>query len=377
MSFADTAEGFWQWYKTQIASVLPTRWTRPGERGDFLLLMPLRDTSGLLDDATDTEPLGAVLAVTRWQAGTPIDVGHVEIDERGATRLKQLARVIRRNGRRNLPIAIGIAPADLLETELRLPLAAERSLASVMAFEIGRVTPFSADALFWSCTVTKRIAAHQRLMVQLRCTPRAPLSGLASWLSRHGLAARELVAAIPDTTPTNWSAIALEKHEARARHRRLPVLLALVFVALGLGLTLRQNAERHALDAQMDTLRPAITHAQALRAQYEILTGNPAILARQAAQTGSVVVAMDALSSVLPDQAYLTELSIHAREVEFSGRAPSAAALLETIARDGQFHDPSLSGAVTRSDNAKSDVFMIRTRFVDVPAHRSAGAPAR
>lgn len=377
MSFSDSVRSFWQqdfwpWYKTQILSLLPRRWHRQRERSHFLLLIPLNDAATLTDLPED-EPLGTTVDVIRWVDGRAFDEGMVEINEQGAARLTDLARA----GRLALPLAIGIAPQDLLETEIRLPLAAERSLASVMTFEIPRVTPFMTRSLFWSAVITKRIATHQRLLVRLRCTPRAPIAGLVSWLARHRFGPVEIVAATSATAPSGWRSIPIGQAADRTRNLRLLWLCVVLVVAAALGAGLRQNAQSRALETQIDALQPAVTHAQMLRSRYETLTGNPAILARQSEASGSVSKAMETLSAALPDQAYLTEFALHARQMELTGRAPSAAALLERMARDHHFQDPSLSGAVTRSDDEKDDVFTIRTRFADESSQPPHAEPGR
>ena len=53
-----------------------------------------------------------------------------------------------------------LPPGPLIEKRLALPLAAERELSRVVAYQMDRETPFAANEVWWSCEIENRDRAR-------------------------------------------------------------------------------------------------------------------------------------------------------------------------------------------------------------------------
>src|SRR5205823_14832388 len=76
---------------------------------------------------------------------------------------------------------------DVLGKTVSLPLAAERELDQVLAFEMDRETPFKAEELYWNHRVEAADRKNGRLSVRLSLVPKASLAPLLTALSLAGI----------------------------------------------------------------------------------------------------------------------------------------------------------------------------------------------
>ena len=95
-----------------------------------------------------------------------------------------LADLPRSGGR---PAVLRLAEADVLCKTVTLPLAAERQLDQVLAFEMDRETPFSPDEIFWNHRVAQRDRSRGQLAVRLLLVPRVSLDALLAPLAKVGI----------------------------------------------------------------------------------------------------------------------------------------------------------------------------------------------
>jgi general secretion pathway protein L len=255
-----------------------------------------------------------------------------------------------------------VVPGRLLVREVALPLAAERSLDSLLGYEIDRLTPFSATDVVWSHRVLARDHAKGRLRVELALLPR---SAVAPLLAALPIAPDGLEAAGPDGAVRRLSLAVPDPGRRAARRRReawAMAVCAVVVIALIALPFLRQSLALADIEASIAALRPQVDHAEALRQRLIAGGAGSGRLAAARAESGSALHALSALTDLLPDDTWLTSLGLRKGQVSIEGHSAEATRLIATLAADPRLRNPGFIAPVVRAEDG-SDIFSIRAEL--------------
>jgi general secretion pathway protein L len=338
---------FLQWWFAQLTELLPW-WLRPPvlARVDALVIVPV----GTLDRATS-------VTVTLRRRGKDAPLGQFSI---GAADLKQISRT---QGR---PAILKISRLDVLEKTIVLPLAAQRDLDQVLAFEMDRETPFTAEELYWTYQTESVDLQLGRLSVRLLLIQKSRLTPLLTALSQVGLAPTWVEFA---DGPPGVPFLPLDNNHSilRRRPRWLLAGAAGSCAALALGAVVlpfaRQTAELSHLDREVRAGKATAAEAEALRGEIERLSRSARLVARAQQETARPLEALAMVTRLLPDDTYLTGFEVRQRKITLSGHSGGAARLIRALAADGRFRNPSFAAPVTRLETLKADVFTIVTEM--------------
>lgn len=351
------------WWAAQMRDLVPPRW-RAAPVGPANALV-------LTVDAASDAP--RVIVADR-RRGRETERLSLPLDDTGGGPLRQVLR--HRRGRN----ALVLRPprGSLLEREITLPLAAAAELSRVLAYEMDRFTPFRSDEVFWAFTVLSRDASAGTLRLRLSVLPRGALRGLPAMLAEAGSEAGLIEAAAADGSVRT---IRIEQSPSpRARRQRLAVLaLSWGCAALALAIVVqplvRQSLARADVERRIAALRPEVARAEALRARIARAVGGNDTIAREEARIGNALHVLAAVTAVLPDNTFLTSLSLKDRTLTMEGQSTAAAQLIARLADDKLFQEPAFTAPVTRTDHG-ADLFALRAKIATAsPAPLSA--PAR
>lgn len=282
--------------------------------------------------------------------------------------------------KRGRDVAVVLRPprATLLEREITLPLAAAAELDRVLAYEMDRFTPFRADEVFWAFAVLSRDARAGFLRLRLSVVPRGVLLGLPATLAQVGVEQASIEVASTDGTVRS---IRLgQSPSPRARRRHLAIRAAAWgCAALGLGVVaqpfVRQSLARADVEARIAALRPNVARAEALRARIARAAGGNDTIAHEQARIGNALHVLAAVTAILPDDTFLTRLSVNDRKLTMEGQSAAAAKLIARLSNDKLFQEPAFTAPVTRTDHG-ADLFALRATIATAPSV-PLSAPAR
>lgn len=137
-------------------------------------------------------------------------------------------------------------------------------------------------------------------------------------------------------------------------------LCAALFAAVVITPFVTQSLERAAVERRISDIVPQVQLEEALRKRVgEVETGREVRAAEQA-RLDDPLHALAALTELLPDDTYLTDLSSSSRKLRFSGRSPAAARLIATLSTSSTVRNPVFSSPVTRSEDNHGDLLSIR-----------------
>ena len=336
---------FFLWWLGQLADLLPSF---------------LRRTAPTAQDATVIAPVGPIghgieaVAVGQRRNGRETPLGHFALGPAGVAELPHAA------GR---PIVLRLGEAEVLGKTRSLPLAAERELKQALTFEMDRETPFRADELYWSHRVAAVDRPNERLSVRLRLVPKASLAPLLAALGQTGI--------VPDRVevadgPDAGACLPLFAENGGARRAASRFVLwaataccAALAIAVVVAPFVRQSTALATLDRQVASGRAAAAEAAGLRREIEQLSQSADLIQSEREKVGRPLEILAAVTRVVPDDSYLTELELLQRKLTLSGRSAAAARLIGDFAANGAFRNPAFAAPVTRIEAVRQEIFTI------------------
>ncbi len=313
---------FFAWWFGQLADLLPQQLRRSAfTAADALVITPIG-------------PLGhGVEAVTAGlrRNGKETTLGQFGLAAVGLAELPRIA------GRTTV---LRLGEADVLGKTVTLPLAAERELDQVLAFEMDRETPFKAEDLYWNHRVTATDRQNGRLSVRLSLVPKVNLDSLLSALGQIGIRPRRVE--IADGPDEGFF---------------LPcAVLALTAVATPF---VRQELTLTSLKTEVAAGKAFAAEADSLRQEIDRLSGSAGFIESERDKAARPLSVLAAATRVLPDDTYLTEMELRQRKATLSGRSAGAARLIAALAADGEFRNAAFSAPVTRLEALRAELFTI------------------
>lgn len=257
--------------------------------------------------------------------------------------------------------------ADMvLERQLVLPLAAERDLKRVVAYEMDRLTPFRADEVFWTCTAGQRDVARNQLHVHIALIPRVRVQPILAALQQAGFVPAQIEAGntikprqcIPlgEGRPVrNWVSSRSDAY-ALAGCGVLAVAAAVLPFIL-------QSVAGASIEAQINSMRPQAMESERLRKRIASGATAADAIAMARAELSTSLQAIALLTDMLPDDTFLTSLSTLQRKLTISGRSAAAARLIGAMTASPVIHDPAFAAPVIRDETSGGEMFSIHAEL--------------
>ncbi len=336
------------WWTRQMSGLLPAGWSGRHEQTRATLIAALAPRPG----AT-----GNILTISLRRSQRETDLGQFDPELPDAKeRLRALARK-----RPGVETVLRVPAAMLLEREISLPLAAERDLVRVLGYEMDRLTPFQAKDVIWSHELLARDRARNRLMLRLLLIPCAPVASILAWLDGAGLPVSALQAGAsepPRLVRLQRGPTAREQWDRRLTIAAASACAVLALAALAVPVV-RQSLALAAVEDRIEALRPLTAQADTLRRRVADVQASGDAIAEQRNRSGDALAALAALTEILPDDTFITELAMNQRHVALRGQSASAPRLIALLAADPSIRNPAFTAPVTRGEGGR-DQFAIQ-----------------
>ena len=275
-----------------------------------------------------------------------------------ALSLGVVARLAGRN-----PVLLRAPPGSVLVKNHVMPAASRTDMEQMLRLELGRITPFEANAVHWQWEGRPRPNDRAHQDIRLIIVPRIMLDPALDMLDRIGIRPRLL------EVPGDPVHILDLQDDASRRSRRQTITkilgwttAALALIALVLPFALQAWARQETENA-IDAMRPTVARVEALRRKIDTSFAGRDIVARDRARSGDVPATLAAITRVLPDDTYLTDLTLRQRQLTVGGRSASAPTLITALAADPMFRNVAFAAPVTRIEGSALDVFSIRAEI--------------
>jgi general secretion pathway protein L len=241
-----------------------------------------------------------------------------------------------------------------------VPTVPPRQLGQMLHHELARITPFAAEDLFWRWDARTRPTNRSRTDVVLAMVPRKTLEPALAALDEVGLKADFVEVSAAGRLwllPINSAA---NRTTGTILTRGLAwgcAGLAVIALLMPLGL---QAVALQQTDTAIAELQPTIAQIDALRRGMAAGEAGRDILAQETNRTADILQTLAAVTRILPDDTYLTDFSLHERQMTLSGRSASAPRLITGLSSDPAIRNAAFAAPVTRTEGAAADLFSIR-----------------
>ena len=316
-------------------------------------------------------PVGGSVIATLNRGKRGREIGSAELDgiDEAAQR-KAVRKAVRGGAPNSNPIVLRLPGDRVLRRRLDLPWAAEPDLREALYFQIDRQTPFTPDEVYFDFEIVGRDAEAKRLTVEVTVIPRTIVDEAVARAERWGLTPDIVDVVDRDADAAPRVNLLPGGTVASPGAGGSPVNLLLALIAAGLvaaAVYIPLDRRETAADALLARVMVAKVEAQAtlrLREEVDALRKEQAFLGGQRRGAFSAVTLLDDLTRILPDDTWLFELKVTAREVRIAGYAPTASSLIGLIDKSPGLQGPRFRSSVTQDPRTGLERFNMSFQIV-------------
>jgi general secretion pathway protein L len=253
---------------------------------------------------------------------------------------------------------------------LELPGRASEFLEGIVRAQIDRLTPWNAaNAAFGWHPSTK--ASAERIVVTIAATSRTSITPFVNAAAALGADLITVSAALQEPLPDAAAIKIFEQKVAQqVGQRRIRRVLIGLLAAAGAASAASVTANTvfgSMIEAQRDELTSSISERRAaMQLGHDRASDAVLELERRKHATPSSAIIIEALSRVLPDDTYLTELRILGDKLQIVGVSKDAPSLIRLIEQTHHFSRAVFFAPTTRSLSEMGEHFSIEAHIEPV-----------
>ncbi len=266
-----------------------------------------------------------------------------------------------------------LQPKRFLFRPLELPRRAGEFLDGIVRAQIDRLTPWSVQDAVFGCTPPTDIA-NDRIALIVAATARAAVAPYMEAFAALG--AQSLSVSTPFATPDAEAVPIRIVEQTGGAAGNLPRLRHALLTALLITATLTSiiiattaivgSLLQHAQDEVQNRINAQRVAMRAGREVPGVMTTAQRALFTRKRETPSSVIMLEALSRVLPDNTYLTELRLAGDKLQIVGMTRNAPALIPLIEQSTHFAHATFFAPTTQAASDPRERFHIETRVQPV-----------
>jgi general secretion pathway protein L len=261
-----------------------------------------------------------------------------------------------------------LRPSRFVFRQIELPRRAAEFLDGVVRSQIDRLTPWSVNevAFGWS---TPTDVGHDKIAVTVAATSKAMIAPYVQAVSSFAPDSIVVSTAPDDAAPGAAPIVVLEQEgrsvlSTRTARRGLIAILLLAAFAAALSVGTAVVIADKLRDQQDDLIRRLAQRRSELRVAVDAESDSAlSRLERRKHENLASVMVIDALTQVLPDHTYVTELRIEPTKIQLIGVTRDAPALIRLIEQSSHFTHATFFAPTTRSPSDPADRFHIEARI--------------
>ncbi|WP_454631582.1 PilN domain-containing protein [Bradyrhizobium cenepequi] len=258
-------------------------------------------------------------------------------------------------------------PANHVMTRLLdFPGRAADFLDGMIRSQVDRLTPWAAgEAVFgWSSPVP---VADDRIEVTFSATSASKVDPLVQLADRLGAASVVVHAPAAGDSGAPFQVKLLDKRLRSMAGPNVPRLLRVALISTGVAaagsLFLSIYLGGSLQSEQEDVQRRISQRRAALRVDANGVASGIGLLAKRKQTTPSSVMVLEALSRVLPDTTYVTELRIEGEKVQVVGMTQDAPSLIRLMEQSPQFTRATFFAPTTHAANESGERFHVEANI--------------
>jgi len=258
-----------------------------------------------------------------------------------------------------------------LRKTLILPKTLRRDLDATLGFEIARETPFEQTEVYWTYRISSFDASSDKIEVELVVVPRQSIDPLLQIASQAGLKISALEIDLGGPTPALiWIDTSQTTSWISPQRKLVPLAAtagALVIAVIVLPFAL-QELHLFFANRSIEAFGPQARQAAALKLAANHRLAAVQFFGRSHGANGSALSTLAAVTAALPNDTYLSSLSLHDGKLTLVGSSEAAGHVIGSLTVSSAFRDPVFDSPVVEGDDDQ-EKFTVSANLVQ------AGAP--
>jgi general secretion pathway protein L len=343
---SDTFRRAVSWWLAELRGLLPGQLAGHPERAPAILEMSA-------DRAT--------LVLAKRGSARAAELPLRGIDPQEARSRVQSARQGRRLGD---AVVIRLDQSVLLRSSITLPMAAERSLRSILQNQLERLVPLPADQICFQYRILSRSATAKTLNIELVTARRASIDDAVVLAKSVGLVPRVAIAAgggtQRDAALVLWRAgrQSDESQGQRVLKRGLELATALLLVVAYGTYVYRLDERRNELQVELTRAAKAASVARDL-VQQQTATESALVLLERRRKEPSPLALLNELTGLIPSSAWVSQLTLQKRSIELIGYSRRVSDFVPRINNSDSFFNFKFRSPTVLSPDGKGERFDI------------------
>jgi len=257
-----------------------------------------------------------------------------------------------------------LRPTRFMFRPLELPKRAAEFLDGIVRAQIDRLTPWTVSEAVYSWTPPIE-AGNERIQLTVAATARAQVTPYVQALAALGATAI-VVSTVPQEAASGAAPLKVFEQQSRGaleitRIRRVLMLVLAAAAAMAVISIGVSSIAADSLDSEQQDLTRQISKRRAAMRQDG---GNAQrMLERRKQTTAASVIILEALSKVLPDHTFVTELRVEGGKVQVTGLTRDAPSLIRLIEQSPHFERATFFAPTTQSPGEPGERFHIEARI--------------
>jgi len=264
-------------------------------------------------------------------------------------------------------ISVLMRPDQFLFRDVDFPKAATDFLHGMIRAQIDRLTPWPAGEALFGMTSPEQIA-NERIALIVAATSKEKIRPLLSLAAGVGAESVAGLLKVPGTAQTSGPVkiFAQQLTGTRARAVDLPRLLrrtlfgSLLAAAMSLAVAAYVGS---IFDSELQDLQHAIAQRRAALRMNQTGGSAELLLAKRKQSSPASVMVLEAISRVLPDSTYVTELRVEGDKVQVVGLTQDAPSLIKLMEQSPQFTSATFFAPTTRGQDESGERFHIEAHI--------------
>jgi general secretion pathway protein L len=266
-------------------------------------------------------------------------------------------------------VEILLEPGHVLFRSLDFPERAVDFLDGMIRAQIDRLTPWTANDAVFGWSPPSKIA-NERIQLTLAATSKNKIQPLVRFAGDLGAASVAAFVEPPagERAPGKFKVFETSLQSAIGRKLDVPRILRITLLCTGLAAAAALMLAAYvgnSLDVEQQQMLRRISERRAsLRLGQAAMGGSAlSLLAKRKQTTPSSVMVLEAISRVLPDSTYVTELRIEGDKVQVVGISQDAPSLIRLIEQSPQFSRATFFAPTTRAQSDPGERFHIEVHI--------------
>jgi general secretion pathway protein L len=262
-------------------------------------------------------------------------------------------------------VEIVLLPKRFLFRPLELPARAAGFLDGIVRAQIDRLTPWNASEAVFGCSAPTESGTESITTVIAATTRKVAMTYVQAVSGFHPAA----VAVCTDVAERNAGRVKVFEQKARGHldaarlSRALSIALGVAAVAALVSVIAATYVADNLGTQESELARQISARRAAIRAGTDGGDRSPiAVLERRKYETPASVIVLDALSQLLPDHTYVTELHLAGSKLQISGITRDAPSLIPLIEQSQHFTRATFYAPTTRAPSDPGERFHIEAR---------------